>query len=87
MTPKEKEILLTMLEELSDRFSNDGCNDYFLPNTEENRNFLLSVAKSNENEFSDDIAYLETTTDKFLLAPGGNGTVLYYLQQLVKREL
>lgn len=31
MNNRDKKLLITMLEELADRFSNDGCNDWETP--------------------------------------------------------
>jgi uncharacterized protein YutD len=38
-------VLVRLLEEYSNEFSNHGCNDFFLPNTDENWEFYLGYAK------------------------------------------
>ena len=39
----ELDLLCQFMEQLSDRFGNDGCNDMSFPNTEENRALLHAV--------------------------------------------
>ena len=43
-TPTEKEILFSLLEDLDNSYGNAGCNDFSLPPTEENKEFLQKVA-------------------------------------------
>jgi len=45
LTSVEKKLLLNFLTELSDRFSNDGCNDFELPNDPAHRQLMESVIK------------------------------------------
>ena len=56
MTSFEKELALEFLSDLSDRFSNDGCNDYQLPITDEAIAFykaaeLDSYGESNVDQY------------------------------------
>jgi len=43
LTKNEMTHLLGFLEELSDRFGNDGCNDYAMEDTPENRELFAAV--------------------------------------------
>ena len=45
LTKTEWKILVEFLEELDERFSNAGCNDYKMPNTPENRRFVEKMLK------------------------------------------
>lgn len=43
MKSNEIDLVIGFLEDLSHRFSNDGCNDMFLENTPENRKLVLQA--------------------------------------------
>ena len=43
-------ILAKLLEMASDEFSNHGCNDFELPNTQENRELMTAYGKWNSEE-------------------------------------
>jgi hypothetical protein len=43
MTKLELTLLDGFLDELSDRFSSDGCNDYFLADTAETRDLIRAA--------------------------------------------
>ena len=53
LTPVERKILVTLLEELSDMLANETCNDYILPNTPENLE-LVQAAEEDTPCVSDD---------------------------------
>jgi len=61
LTDLEAKILKEFLEESSDRFCNDGCNDYELENTKENVRFLEEVIKTQfdtEEDVKEEIEFL-----------------------------
>lgn len=43
MTPIERTLIISFLEDLSERQGDDGCNDHVLIDTPENREFILSA--------------------------------------------
>lgn len=45
MKKHEMIVLVGFLNELSDEFSNAGCNDFELPNTPENRELIIAAEK------------------------------------------
>lgn len=45
MTQNEAKLIAAFMQELSDRFGNDGCNDYDLPATPENRQLIMDAQK------------------------------------------
>lgn len=47
MTNNEAKYMAAFLDELTDRFGNDGCNDMFLPDTPENREIVKEAEKNN----------------------------------------
>ena len=84
----EKEQLLDLLEELNERYSSDGCNDFSLPNTPENKEFLVAVAESSEcaEEFEEEIEELRNSTEEEIGLPGGNQDVVHYFENKIKGE-
>lgn len=44
MTKNEIAYILGFLNELDDKFGNDGCNDMYLPDTPENRELYIAAA-------------------------------------------
>lgn len=56
LTQNEAAYIAAFLEELDDRFGNDGCNDMSLPNTPENREMVVAADKiwCDENDVDED---------------------------------
>ena len=50
MTKNEVAFLAAFLDELSDRFGNDGCNDMFLKDTPNNRKLVIAAEKHQAKE-------------------------------------
>lgn len=48
MTSNEQTILAKLLELASDKFSNHGCNDFPLPNTDENWDLFEAVLQTSD---------------------------------------
>ncbi len=46
----EREVFTRMLDDLSDRFGNAGCNDFEIPNTPEYQEFVERVVRHNIDE-------------------------------------
>ena len=85
----ESPILKGFLKELNERFSNDGCNDYQLENTPENRQFMAQVVRhlmtdcrEDEEEIQHAVEETLNCTDKHLLAT--NTSVVSFLLQRFK---
>ncbi len=47
LTKAEMLLAADLLEQASDEFANHGCNDCWIPDTPENREMLLDMAKKN----------------------------------------
>lgn len=43
MTPTQKTIFAQLVKQAADEYSNHGCNDYVLPNTPENIEFVRAM--------------------------------------------
>lgn len=80
MTKHEKEILFGFCEELSERFSNDSCNDYWLDFNQEN----IDLARA-AHGFTGDPEPFEPPTEgpDFTI---DNGTLLIYLAYKMLHE-
>ena len=85
MTANQNALIGVFLTELSERFSNDGCNDYQLPNTPENRALAKAafVYGVGENEPWEEI---DTSGDTFYV-PGGNNMLVDYLAHLLAQDI
>jgi hypothetical protein len=84
MKPHIAKLAAQMLEEYSDRLGNDGCNDMWLPDTPENRQFLLDLAKWNGENFEEEDVI---QSSKYGLGVfHGNSVVAAYLAYLLKQE-
>lgn len=84
MNNSEKKILLDFLEELSDRFGNDGCNDYELDNSSENRELCYAameygVSKGEADEWLENL----NLSKKIIFS---NFIILDYLIQKFKND-
>ena len=60
MTKQEAIYLASFLSRFREMLGNESCNDMLLPDTEENRDFLLGVQLS---QFADDPTYFEDAED------------------------
>lgn len=84
MKPHLAKLAAELLEEYSDRLANDGCNDMWLPDTPENRQFLRDLAKWNGEDLEED-AIIQPT--KYGLGVyWGNTAVASYLAHLLEQE-
>jgi hypothetical protein len=50
MNKDMKDLIVLFLEELLDRFANDGCNDLIIDNTEFNKQMCLSYDSDQEED-------------------------------------
>jgi hypothetical protein len=50
LTRAELTLISKLLQEASEEFSNHGCNDCEVPNTEENKALLVDMIKANGEE-------------------------------------
>lgn len=50
MTRGEAILLASFMERLSERFGNDGCNDFYLENTQENCELVIAAERENDAE-------------------------------------
>ena len=46
----ECKMLVEFLEDLYNRLTNESCNDFDLPDTQENRDFLMAMAKRSHDD-------------------------------------
>ncbi len=76
----ELNLIASFLEELSERFSNDGCNDFEIKDTEENRVLLRKIMEPND-EFH---IYSYSSHDVLLT---NNFQVVSALQERIFEEL
>ena len=75
LTSYEKDLLSDFLNELKDRFSTDGCNDYSIPDTPENQSIAEAASRISEGEDYDGLYRQE---GKIYIH---NQTLLQYLHQ------
>jgi len=75
MTRNERALLSGFIDELLDRFSADGCNDYCLPDTEENRELAVAARHALDGEH---FQGLHISGGQIHLS---NSSVLYELQR------
>jgi len=54
LTKTEAKLIVQFLDELSERFGNDGCNDFTLDDTPENRAFVEAAQEGQDLELSID---------------------------------
>ncbi len=81
MTKNEKTMLLGFMSELSERFGNDGCNDYTLPNTPENVEFVR--AAETWSDPTEEFEPPDPGDDKIWTS---NGVILDYLAHKLEHE-
>jgi hypothetical protein len=55
MNKTENELIVSFLSELSDRFGDDGCNDYFLPNNEESLVLAKAASYAYDDSFNEEL--------------------------------
>jgi hypothetical protein len=85
MTKAELKLVASFLEELDNRFGEDGCNDYELPNTPENRKLLKKAFKWGCASDADElIKEMEEDTGPTISTM--NNIVCGYLAHLAKKE-
>ena len=83
LTDLEVTILKEFLEELSDYFSHDNCNDYELENTKENVKFLEKVIKTQfdkEKDIKEEIKFLHNDAKNCSRLCTANLFILDYLK-------
>ncbi len=82
LTQTEKDVLLGFVDELMDRFGNDGCNDMSLPRNRENRELIRAV---DEYEgLPEEERYVQPRTGPLVTS---NITVLEYIKHRLEEEL
>jgi hypothetical protein len=82
LTKNEAAYIAAFLEELDDRFSNDGCNDMSITDIPENREMLIAAEKQwREDEEIDDDEEEEIIRSHRGKLDGNNQAVLHYLQK------
>lgn len=81
MSPTESAYAAAFLDELGERYGNDGCNDFFLPNTPENRKLVQAALNWN----SQDPEERKIHTHKGLIETD-NYLIAGYLGHLLKVE-
>ena len=83
LTDLEAKILKEFLKDLSDRFCNDGCNEYELENTKENVKFLEEVIKTQfdkEKDIKEEIKFLHDDAKNRSRLCTANFFILDYLK-------
>lgn len=60
----ESVVLKGFLKELDDRFSNDGCNDWKIENTPENREFMAQVVRSEMTDWKESEEEIQHEVEK-----------------------
>lgn len=84
MNNSEKKILLDFLEELSDRFGNDGCNDYELDNSPETRELCYAAMEYGAGKKDADEWLENLDLSKKIIFP--NFIILDYLIKKFKND-
>lgn len=84
MKPHIAKLAAEFLEEYSDRLANDGCNDMWLPDNPENRQFLRDLAKWNGEDLEDEAIIRPSKSG--LGVYWGNSGVVSYLAYLLEQE-
>lgn len=54
-TLEERKLIANLLNMAADEFSNHGCNDYPLANTQENRQIVSDAYRGDDDEWADEI--------------------------------
>lgn len=88
MTINEVAYIVGFLDELYDKFSSDGCNDMYLPDTPENRRMYVDSLKNDENclsvEDSLKVPYLSSSNEKKIST--NNQVILRHLRSKLMQE-
>jgi len=72
MKKSEFKLISQLLNEMSDEYSNHGCNDLELDNTQENKDLIISAIKWNANASSEEnleeeiVSILECKDEKLI---------------------
>jgi len=82
MTPAEKNLIISSLRELSDRQSNDGCNDFELANTPEN----VALCKAAFSHMTGEQWDGPPKDEAKFWAPGGNWMMVSYLADKLAQD-
>ena len=77
MTTAETLYLAAFMRRLSERLSNDGCNDLYLPDTGENRKFVQAVLEFQEDDTDTDVKTVQNKGVKQIIT--NNVSVVDYL--------
>ena len=77
----EASLIAAFLEDLSNRYANDGCNDLSLPNTPENVEFV-KAAETYEEEYPEDWEVHESKDGKKIYT--NNMVVVGYLERRMR---
>ncbi len=74
ITKNEARVLVEFCDELYEQFSNDGCNEMYLPNTVESRQIIKQAYGKEEGIVEDDKICVD------------NQIILIYLRNKLKKE-
>lgn len=89
ITKAEMTHIAKFLDELTDRFGTDGCNDMSVENTPENAQMLRCMIRCSEMEPEDvksDLEHLEAQVKSRKEIIINNTDLCYYLLGIVKKE-
>ena len=86
MNPNIIRLAAEMLKEYSDRLANDSCNDMWLPDTKDNRQFLRDLAKWTDPKYHEQSDIIRPS--KYGLGVYWGATkVASYLAYLLQQEI
>ncbi len=65
LSKAELKMISQLLEEASEEYSNNGCNDYKVPATEENKKMVAEMIEANNDiDWQDDVRDVMNTKDE-----------------------
>jgi hypothetical protein len=83
LTPNETQLLIGFIKELEEKFSCDGCNDYDMPDTPENRELFLTSWKLSQGDDVDPDHLQHVCRNGVIHA--NNGIILYGLRKKLEQ--
>jgi hypothetical protein len=85
MKPNILKLAAELLREAADEFSNHGCNDFWLPDTPENRQLILDMAKWNGDGLTEEDVIRPDSKGRLSVFFGDSG-VMDYIADLLEEE-
>lgn len=82
MTKTQLTVIAAMLDMAADEFSNHGCNDYELPNTPENLEFVRTMIAA--SDYPDDEPHLSSDGARIYLM---DWMVMRYCEDLIRQQV